>query len=216
MFNDRTNKYVTTGNQASEEFKDLIKLLTKNIEHGDNIISKLKSFFLRITCSQRAKGIAEVSRALLSSPLYHSDFKTVTVSLNYNSYEVASINSIGKTEKISKKTLIHYFAERKDNEFVKPFLPLCYSFLQFAKHFKLTNNKLSKQSNLDKIVVLTTPQIYYYPRNTKKYVDYCYFQYIKYGNWDSTSIKQLNDLNAVSTWENFLKLADINVKKAVR
>ena len=49
-----------------------------------------------------------------------------------------------------------------------------------------------------------------------KYVDYCYFQYIKYGNWDSTSIKQLNDLNAVSTWENFLKSADINVKKAVK
>ena len=102
------------GNQASEEFKNLIKLLTKNIEHTDNIIRNLKSFFLRITCSQRAKGIAEVSRDLISSPLYHSDFKTVTVSLNYNSYEVASINSIGETEKISEKTLIHYFGEREE------------------------------------------------------------------------------------------------------
>lgn len=152
----------------------------------------------------------------MSSPLYHSDFKTVTVSLNYNNYEVSIINNIDKTERISKKTLIHYFAERKNNEFIQLLLPQCNSYLEFSKHFKISNKKLTTQANPDNIVVLTTPQIYYYPRNTKKYVDYCYNQYIKYANWDSVSIKQINNLNIVTLWENFLQTAPQKVIKAVR
>ena len=112
----------------------------------------------------------------MSSPLYHSDFKTVTVSLNYNNYEVSIINNIDKTERISKKTLIHYFAERKNNEFIQLLLPQCNSYLEFSKHFKISNNKLTTQANPDNIVVNNTTNLLL----SKKYKKICRNQHCIY------------------------------------
>ena len=132
---------------------------------------------------------------------YMDTLVTATISLHYDNYLVSLICKNNKNEKLYRKTLIHYYAERKDNLEIKPYHNI--SLIEFAAIFKLSNSKLIKIENPNEIVIITIPQINYYPKDTKKYIEYCYFQYIKYAEWDKNTINKLNNLNIVEKWENY-------------
>ena len=74
-------KYVGKGEKSSNRLNDVFNSVISHASDGDNPITKLRSLMLKSVGGKRDLGQCEVSRLLLSEPLYSSPFEFVTVSL---------------------------------------------------------------------------------------------------------------------------------------
>jgi hypothetical protein len=195
-----------------------------SFEDDSNPTNKLKSIFLRSTCSKRDRGIGEVSRMLLGNPLYHSTFNYVYASLDITSgtlednLSLENINENNQNKPITKKSLLEIFSNRKTNNILKNDLNNIKSYLDFVKKYYVYDNqlKLRTDEEINKIVVITTPKIYYSSVDLLKYQKYSYFQYIKYAEWDAESIKQLNMDNAIEKWNQYLDTAPPEIINSIK
>jgi hypothetical protein len=185
--------------------------------------------FLRFSCSKQEKGIAECARTIMGWPFYHSDFKSVSVSLDINKKEIISFKKLQSNEKICRPSLLTYYAYRHSNEYLLQYLNEIDCFNTFAYNFaiiKIGSNKnlikkkesciLKHLDNIDKKLVITTPVVQFVPDNKCIYQHYCYYQFIKYAEWDINTINDLNNNNAIEKWEHFIKSASSKIKSLVK
>jgi hypothetical protein len=161
---------------------------------------------------------------LLGNPLYHSSFNYVYSSLDITSnvledeLSLNNVNESNENNPITKKSLLDIFANRKKNNQLINDLENIKSYLDFVKLYYVSNNKLKKRSQdqIDKIVIVTTPKVYFSSIDIKKQQKYAYFQYIKYADWDGESIKQLNMDNAIQKWNSYLNIAPQHILNSIK
>ena len=201
----------------------------------------MKSLFLRTTCSQRDRGLGEITRLLLGNPLYHSSFNYLNASLDIHSRELEDLSDVNFNEnndqtdeqnnqtetenqankennkQITKKSMLDLFAYRKKNQILINDLDNNKSFIQFFKNYSVYKNKLNKrnQEEKDKLVVITSPHVNYSTHDIKKKQKYCYYQYIKYADWDSETIKELTLENSIDKWHDFIINATYEIRREV-
>ncbi len=178
---DYIAKYACKGEVAGQSIQDILKIVSQSITEDDNPVSKLRSIFLRTTCSKRDRGIGEVSRLLLGNPLYHSSFNYLNASLDMNCRELEDINlniQDNNTEQsnnqntnsntnenngqkqLTKKSLLDLYAFRKNNEKINEDMiqSNIKSYLDFFKNYYISKNKIKKrnQKEMNKLVIIIT------------------------------------------------------------
>ena len=73
------------------------------------------------------------------------------------------------------------------------------------------------RKNLKKIIVVTYPKVRYNKKIPENYIDYCYFQMIKFSNWDIDDLVELkNKSTAIARFENFFENASDQIKDSIR
>ncbi len=151
--------------------------------------------------------------------MYHSTFTYENVSLDLHDRPLVDLddNNNDETASATKKTLLDFFAERKsDPQLIQAMEDnKIDSFLAFAKYFTINKNKINPRKNPEMIIIITSPQVTYNIKDPKKYAKYCFYQFIKYGGWDSSSIKDLNFENSITTWNSFIITAPDEIKQSV-
>jgi len=116
-----------------------------------------------------------------------------------------------------KKTLIDFYGERNTNpQLVKIIQEKnISSLIDFVKYFQIIKQNLIPRKNPENIIIITTPQVTYNIHDPIKHSKYCYYQYIKYGPWDTNSIKDLNLNNSISKWNAFILTAPLLIRESV-
>lgn len=173
---------------------------------------------MRTTCAKRDRGLGEVTRSLLGNPLYHSTFKYENLSLDMNNRSLVEIN--GKEDESApavKKNLLDFYGERNMNPHLLQILEekKIVSLIEFAKYFHIIKQNLVPRKNPENIIIITTPSVTYNNQDIKKYSKYCFYQFIKYGPWDSKSIKDLTLNNSIDTWNSFITTAPPEIRESV-
>ncbi len=208
-------KYATKGEKASLSLSNLYKSVLNNAKDDDNPTTKLRSLMLKSIAGNRDIGQSEVCRLLLSEPLYSSSFSYVYLSLDINSKQIKITNN--DEDNITSKSLTDYFANRYNDSIVKDELDNIFNIIDFAKIFSVKKDKLVKNPSPELIVVITRPTVKFIPNDINKHKDYCYYQMIKYSNWNLNNQNQLLDKNnSVSIWTEFLLNAPESVKNSIR
>ena len=80
-------------------------------------------------------GQCEVSRLLMSQPLYHSSFDYVTISTNMDSKEINTNPELPSDSTAFKKSLIDYYANRKKLGVCQAHLSKINNLIDFVKLF---------------------------------------------------------------------------------
>lgn len=121
---------------------DLFKSVILHTTEEDNPTSKLRALMLKSVSGKRDLGQCEVSRLLLSEPMYSSSFEYFVVSIELKQQrEVNLINSeTDDNLNATKFTLMDHYLNRHSNPELKPMLERITSFYSFIKLFKLQNN----------------------------------------------------------------------------
>ena len=107
----------------------------------------------------------------MSEPLYHSDFKYVTISTDLDSREINCERDLDESQPPTKSSLIDYYSKRNSNLFLEKYLSLIVNYLEFGRLFSIFKNKLIINNDADKTVVITLPKIRYQPA-TKRNINY--------------------------------------------
>ena len=150
-------KYITKGEKAGKMLTNLFKDVCNNSKEEDNPQTKLRSLMIKQICGKRDIGQCEVSRLLMSEPLYHSDFKYVSISTDLDSREINCIRDLDETQPTTKSSLIDYYSKRNSNPFLEKYLNLIVKYLEFGHLFSINKNKLVINNDADKTVVITLP-----------------------------------------------------------
>jgi hypothetical protein len=133
---------------------------------------------LRSISGKRDLGQCEVSRLLLSEPLYHCSFTYVYQSLDLHQREVNFDNNADDTAPATKQNLLDIFAKRDSIEFLKPYVDSIINFLDFLTRFCIVKGNLRLRLNSSKIVVITNPRVRYNSNNLEYHKKYCFYQII--------------------------------------
>jgi hypothetical protein len=211
-------KYATKGEKAGQELTEIFKDVVLNSQNDEDPHKKLRSIMIKTICGKRDISQCEVSRLLLSEPLYHSSFEYITLNTDLNSRELNIDMNLDENEPATKKSIIDYYANRKKEFFLRTYLEQITSLVHFVRMFKLTrDNKLTYRQDCEKTVVITFPKIRYNPLNKENHIKYCYNQLIKYSNWSIDNIEDIkNEETAPQRWESFLATASDDVLKYVK
>ena len=101
----------------------------------------------------------EVSRLLMSQPLFHSSFDYVTICTNLNSKEINTQPGLANDTTAFKKSLIDYYAIRETLGIVQPHLNKINNLIDFIKLFNTNaQNQLILRSSKKKTIVVTIHQ----------------------------------------------------------
>ena len=111
----------------------------------DNPITKLRALMLKSVSGKRDLGQCEVSRLLMSEPLYSSSFEYITLSLEFKlTREInTSIGAVNSDKPATIDTLLDCFANRMNNKKLENILIEIPNFYTFAKKFKIFKGKLT-------------------------------------------------------------------------
>ncbi len=94
---------------------------------------------LKTVSGKRDIGQCEVSRLLMSGPLYHSSFSYITQCLDFKaSKEVVPITPLANDN--DSATFANYmdeFAKRRHNKLLEPIIDRIDSLYNFVKHLKI-------------------------------------------------------------------------------
>jgi hypothetical protein len=211
-------KYATKGEKSVSSIIDLYKSVIEHTTEEENPITKLRSCMLKTVAGKRDLGQCEVSRLLMSEPLYHSSFEYVTQSLELNqTNEVNNITTENDESPATYKNLMNFFANRNQNDFLIPILHEISSFNQFVNKFKVTKGKLTLRMNPEKIIIVTYPKVHYNPALLEQYKEYCYYQLIKYSNWTINDLPIISDKQtAINRFDNFYQNASNEIKESIK
>ncbi|RNA33794.1 hypothetical protein BpHYR1_046991 [Brachionus plicatilis] len=98
-------KYATKGEKAGQALCQLFKEIIQPSAIEDNPSTKMRSLMIKSIAGKRDIGQCEVSRLLLSEPLYNSSFNYVTISTEIDSREL-NLNANRKQIDLIKNQLI--------------------------------------------------------------------------------------------------------------
>jgi hypothetical protein len=179
-------------------FDDIIKDTTPETDPK----GRLKSLMINQVAGKRDLGQCEVSRLLLSEPLYHSTFTYISQNLDLDNRE---INTTGNDNELaSKKNIIDHYANRSIYSGMEQNINL----ITFLQKYKLTKNEIVSRNIDEKLVVTTFPKYRYNKNDKEKYKKYCYYAIIKYKPWTKDDYETIkNKDTAVQRWEQFLENA---------
>ena len=154
-------------------------------------------------------GQCEVSRLLMSQPLFHSSFDYVTLNTNMNSREINTDPELPAENSAFKKTLIDYYAIRKKLGVCQAHLSKIKNLIDFAKLFTTNGrNELILRPTQKKVIIVTYPKIRWDPDNNENNKNYCLHNLIKYSDWDLDNIDEIQNLDtALQRWQSFLSIA---------
>ena len=207
-------KYATKGEKVSKSLTSLFKSVVSHAQEDDNPASKLRSLMLKSVAGNRDIGQSEVCRLLMSEPLYHSSFKYVNQSLDINSKQIN--NSANENETAFKKTMIDFYENRYNENISTEDLAKIYNLVDFVKMFTIEKDRIRKNSDPNKIVVITKPNVKCVPHDLIIFKEYCYFQLVKYSNWNKDNKNELLDKdNAIINWNSFVATAPQNVRDSI-
>ena len=100
---------------------------------------------------------------------------------------------------------------------LRPILNTITSFYKFSQMYQVKKGQLLLRSNLKKIIVVTYPKVRHNKKIIETYIDYCYYQIIKYSKWTFTDLDKLKDKStAIIRFENFISNASNEEKLAIR
>lgn len=168
-------KYATKGEKSGLGLQQLYQDVIGASNNEDNSATKIRSLFLRNCAGNRDIGQCEVSRLLMSDPLYHSSFMYITLSTDLNSKEINLDKNASADLPAYKKSMIDFYANRKNIDFLQPYLHQITNLISFVKLIKLNcrNNKLELRPESHRTVVITYPKYRYNPQNKEKNKLYC-------------------------------------------
>ena len=153
----------------------------------------------------------------MSEPLYSSSFEYVQQSLDLN--QAKELNNLNKNgnNKATNSTLMDYYAHRFQNEQLSPILETISSFYDFVIKYKVIKGQLTPRKNNKEIIIVTYPKVRYNTKIIENHIDYCYFQLIKYSNWNIADLEILkNRSTAIDRFEIFYQNASDELKDTIR
>ena len=143
----------------------------------------------------------------MSEPLYSSSFQAK---------ELNKLTSNGNL-KATNNTLMDFYAHRYQNERLQPIIETITYFYDFVSQSKVVKGQLTKRHHNKQIIIVTYPKVRYNPQIYEAYIDYCYYQTIKYSNWDIADLELLkNKSTAVERFENFYRNASDELRETIR
>ena len=185
----------------------------KRAESTDNPHTKIRSLMLR-TVGKRDIGQCEVSRLLMSEPLYHSSFTYVSQSLDLTGRQ---LDLDTNSNNLTKTNLLDFYADRFSNEFLKPYILTIINFLDFVTRFVVVKGQLRLRTNISLVVITTTPKVRYNKRDLKVYKMYCHYQIIKYSDWKREDIPGINNFeDSIERFERFILVASPEILAALK
>jgi len=175
----------------------------------ENPISKLRSIMIKSVAGKRDIGQCEISRLLMSQPLFHSSFNYVTISTDLEKKEINLSRNRSPNEPATKKSLIDFYAHRKTNKKLKNYLDRITCLIAFVQLFQLNaKNELELRKNSEKTIVITYPKFRFNPDNPEMNKYYCFHNMIKYSDWTIENIDDITNIEtAINRWQSFLKTA---------
>ncbi|RNA16634.1 ATP-dependent DNA helicase PIF1 [Brachionus plicatilis] len=100
-------KYATKGEKAGQAICQIFKDVIGHSSMDDNAGTKIRSLMIKSTAGKRDIGKCELSRLLLSEPLYNSTFNYVTISTEIDS-RVLNLNINDDKSIATKNSLISF------------------------------------------------------------------------------------------------------------
>ncbi len=202
-------KYATKGEKKGQMLSQLFKDVIKHTTEDDDPKTKIRSLMIKHIAGDRDIGQCEVSRLLMSQPLFHSSFDYVTLNTNINTREINTEPELPADNSAFKKSLIDYYANRKKLGICQPYLSKIRNLIDFAKLFNTNGrNELIIRPAQKQTVIVTYPKIRWDPDNNENNKNYCLHNLIKYSDWDIDNIEEIQDLDtALQRWQTFLSIA---------
>lgn len=152
-------KYATKCEKAGNNFNQLFKDVMKNATDEDNPHSKIRSLMIKSIAGKRDLGQCEVTRLLLSEPLYHLKFNYVTLSTDLYSKEVnVDKNADGEDDATKKSTIDFYMARFKIPK-LQNALDDVKNLIDFTRKFTIKKGELVLREKPEKTVVITFPKV---------------------------------------------------------
>jgi hypothetical protein len=153
-------KYATKGEKAGKALTQTFKDVIGPAAFDENPTSKLRSIMIRSVAGKRDIGQCEISRLLMSQPLYHSSFSYVTISTELDKREINISRNQSPDAPATKKSLIDFYANRKTNKNLENKLDTITCLVSFVKKFQLNSkNELVARTNPEQTIVILTRNI---------------------------------------------------------
>ena len=152
-------KYATKSEKAGNSFKQLYNDIIGTATEEDNPQSKLRSLMLRSIAGKRDLGQCEISRLLLSEPLYHSSFNYVNLCTDLNNKQVNLDKNSNEEDSAVKESIIDFYANRFDNPRLQNQLDDVHNLIDFVRKFTIKNKELVARDNSDQTVIITFPKV---------------------------------------------------------
>jgi hypothetical protein len=213
-------KYATKAEKAGSSLNDLYKSVIKFADENDNTITKLRSLMLKTVAGKRDIGQCEVCRLLNSEPLYSSTFKYVTQSLELSQAKEMneiSNNKENQNNKATNRSLLDFYADRMNNPDLVDILDQIKSFNNFVIKFKDFKNQLKLREDSENTIIVTYPKVRYNPNIIETYKDYCFYQMIKYSDWNIKDLETIkNKETAIERFEKFFSETDEDTKNTIK
>ena len=153
-------KYATKSEKAAgNSFKQLYNDIIGTATEEDNPQSKLRSLMLRSIAGKRNLGQCEISRLLLSEPLYHSSFNYVNLCTDLNNKQVNLDKNSNEEDSAVKESIIDFYANRFDNPRLQNQLDDVHNLIDFVRKFTIKNKELVARDNSDQTVIITFPKV---------------------------------------------------------
>ena len=176
--------------------------IMNNAPSNDNPHKAIKKVVMK-TIGERDYAAQETMHHLPSLKLHSSSFKVIPVSLN-GSRRIKT--STGETDICSSNFLLDVHANRAQYNSATVTEKL--NFVQFAKQFKVVNNKLTRLP--DDVIPRIFPNYSCNPRRPN-FPQYCKYQLLRYKPWKITQENswdnERSDENMINKWQEFLQTA---------
>jgi hypothetical protein len=204
-------KYATKSEKPGTNFTQVMKDVIGQSTEEDDPQSKIRSVMLKSIGGKRDLGQCEISRLLLSEPMYHSSFNYVTLSTDLYTKEVNT------TDQALKKNIIDFYADRFQNSKLQNSLDDVNNLMQFVQKFIVKNSELALRQNPEKIVVIAYPKVRHCPNDPVKFAQFCYHQSIKYTPWTRENFNEISNVDtAIERWHNFLTTAPAHILESLK
>ena len=105
-------KYATKGEKEGRGLTAIFNDVIGKASDTDNPQTKMRSLMINSVCGKRDIGQCEISRLLLSEPMYHSTFEYVSQSLDLDKRQLNTDND-NPAVNIYKKSIMDYYADRE-------------------------------------------------------------------------------------------------------
>jgi len=196
--------YATKAEKSGRSLQSIIKTITTKASSTDSVATAFKSAIIR-SLGSRDIGQGECSRLLFSGHHCQSSLSFVTVSIDLENQEIVADPTTGNIS--VKESLLSIFSKRqqlsKDARY-KDFNLHQPNFIEFCRQFKLVKGVLRRQTNPNKIVIITFPSPRSVPSNDPLYASFCRANYVKYAPWTVDELTSLlNDAEVIQKWEHF-------------
>ena len=210
-------KYATKALKAGSFLNDLYKSVIMFANEEDNTVTKLRTLMLKSVSGKRDLGQCEVCRLLISEPLYSSSFEYVQQSLDLNQAKEINKLSNNGNSKATNSTLMDFYAHRFQNDKMHSIRDTISSFYDFVLQYKVIKGQLIARKNNKRIIIVTCPKVRYNPQIIENHIDYCYYQLIKYSNWNIADLEIMrNKTTPIERFETFYNNASSKTKETIR